>query len=223
MEEKVDNACMEETNEVINGNCNQVNGQKHLTVPDSSIETNAVNEVPTHDCLLLILRENKLTFVVELEPLLQNYTTDVLEHTLLEFSEFFTSSDLTDYHEGILEQSRKAFLEREQEDKVDDHDQIKTDSESDDPEAWVGVQDVKSSRGRALIKKHRPIIQRKAKRDINKEIAAGDVLRKENSKKVSRILAKYPNSGRNIEEYVQSRRVGADQWRRTGGPYILWQ
>ena len=35
-------------------------------------------------------------------------------------------------------------------------------------------------------------------------------------KKVSRTVARFPNIGRDIEEYVKGKRVGADQWRRTG-------
>ena len=114
----------------------------------------------------------------------------------------------------MVEESRQAFHQRQQEDII--HDQSQTDSESDDPEAWVGVQNVLSPKGQALIRKQRAIIQRQAKRQINKEIATTHILRRKRSKKVSRTLAKYPNIGRDIEEYVKSRRVGADQWRRTG-------
>lgn len=36
------------------------------------------------------------------------------------------------------------------------------------------------------------------------------------TKPVSKILQSYPNIGKDIEMYVSDRRVGADQWRRTG-------
>jgi hypothetical protein len=35
-------------------------------------------------------------------------------------------------------------------------------------------------------------------------------------KVVSKVLNKFPNIGRDIEEFVRSRKVGADAWRRTG-------
>ena len=33
---------------------------------------------------------------------------------------------------------------------------------------------------------------------------------------VSKILTKFPNIGKDMEEFVKSRKVGADMWRRTG-------
>ena len=33
---------------------------------------------------------------------------------------------------------------------------------------------------------------------------------------VSKVVNKFPNIGRYIEEFVRSRKVGADAWRRTG-------
>ena len=144
---------------------------------------------------------------------MENYPADVREHTLLDFSEYLPCSDLTDYENRTVEESRQAFHQRQQEDII--HDQIQTDSESDDPEAWLGVQNVLSPKGQALIRKQRAIIQRQAKRQMNKEIATRHI-KKKAFKKVSRTLAKYLNLGRDIEEYVKSKRIGADQWRRTG-------
>ena len=129
-----------------------------------------------------ILRENNLNwfaFVGELEQLLQSYSSEILEQTLLDFSEFLPWSDLTDDEERLVEQSRQAYLQRQREYICSgNHDQIHTDSESDDPEAWVDVQDALTPEGQALIRKQRAIIQRKAMSEINKQIATRQILRK---------------------------------------------
>lgn len=59
------------------------------------------------------------------------------------------------------------------------------------------------------------------------------ILKRKVSKKVSRIVQQFPNIGKDIEQFVQSRRVGADAWRRTGvytfcgyqktGPKVTYQ
>ena len=173
----------------------EVTRQKHLLDPDNfSKETALVNPAPTHDHLLSILRENNLNwfaFVGELEQLLQSYSSEGLEQTLLDFSEFLPWSDLTDDEERLVGQSRQAYLQRQREYICSgNHDQIHTDSESDDPEAWVDVQDALTPEGQALIRKQRAIIQRKAKREINRQIATRQILRRKVSKKISRTLAK---------------------------------
>lgn len=89
--------------------------------------------------------------------------------------------------------------------------QIHTVSENDDREAWVDVEDALSPEEQALVRKQRAIILRKAKTDINKEIATRHILTRKVSKKVSRTLSKYSNIGKQIEEYVKQKRVGADQ------------
>lgn len=42
------------------------------------------------------------------------------------------------------------------------------------------------------------------------------LLKRRVTKKVSRILQKYPNISKDIEEFVTEQKVGADAWRRTG-------
>lgn len=95
----------------------------------------------------------------------------------MEFGEFLPWSDLSDHEEKIVEQ--RAYLQ-EQRDTINSNlaGDICTDSESDDPEAWVGVHDFLSPEGQALIRKHRSIIRRKAKRIVSKEIAHKSLLRR---------------------------------------------
>ena len=42
------------------------------------------------------------------------------------------------------------------------------------------------------------------------------MLRRKVPPKSSKILKKYPNIGKVIEDYARERRIGADSWRRTG-------
>ena len=67
-----------------------------------------------------------------------------------------------------------------------------------------------------MIRKYRSIIRRKAKRIVSKEISRKSLLRRKAPKRVSSTLTRFPNIGRDIKEYVKGKRVGADQWRRTG-------
>lgn len=59
--------------------------------------------------------------------------------------QFLPWSDLSDHEEKLVEQSRQAYLQV-QRDTINSNlaGDICTDSESDDPEAWVGVHDVLS-------------------------------------------------------------------------------
>ena len=215
-----DNTCTTQENSVQSLNHERDKSQRHVVDPDNfSKDAAVVNPSPSHDHLLTILRANQLNwfaFVAEPEQLLQGYSIDVLEQALLDFSEFLPWSDLSNEEDRQVEQSRQAYLQTQREKINSNHGEIYTDSESDDPEAWVGVDDALSSEGQALIRKHRAIIRRKAKREISKEISSKRYLMRKVPKKVSRTVARFPNIGRDIEEYVKGKRVGADQWRRTG-------
>ena len=90
-----------------------------------------------------------------------------------------------------------------------------TDSESDNPEDWISL-DLRSAEGKEVVKKHRTIIKRMAKRQEAKVVAERGLLKRKVSKKVSKVLQRFPNIGKDIEEFVQSKRCGADSWRRTG-------
>lgn len=75
---------------------------------------------------------------------------------------------------------------------------------------------LKSLEGIALIKKQRRIIQTRAKRRKAKEHTQACLLKRKIPKRISSILKVFPNIGSDIEQYVRSRRCGADAWRRTG-------
>ena len=65
---------------------------------------------------------------------------------------------------------------------------IVTDSESDDPEQYVGLHNPLSEQGRSLIAKRRKTIQRRARRLKAKAIADAKLLSPNSGKRVSKIL-----------------------------------
>lgn len=179
-----------------------------------------VRAAPSHEQLLYILRENKLNWfllVEELKLLLRNHTKEVLQQTLLDFVYYLSNSDLSIEEEQQVEHSRQAFLELERQKMVDEiDDSVRTDSESDNPEEWVDVLDALSVEGKALIEKQRKIMKRKVARRVAKETTMSCLLKRRLPRKVSSIITRFPNIGKDMEDYVKERRVGADQWRRTG-------
>lgn len=60
------------------------------------------------------------------------------------------------------------------------------------------------------------MIRRRARRRQEKAIANQRFLSRKVSKRGNRILQKFPDIGETIENFVETHRVGADAWRRTG-------
>ena len=88
---------------------------------------------------------------------------------------------------------------------------IVSESDSDNPDAYLPGGDA------ALALKTRiATIRRKCARERAKAIAQKNYLRRKRNKKVTGILAKFPQIGKEIKQFVQDRSVGADAWRRTG-------
>lgn len=143
--------------------------------PDTLLkDASVVNPIPSMDQLVYILREKNLNwfaFVHELQTLLNNHSPMVLHQALLDFAHRISESDLLDEEEKIVEQSRQAFeaLQRERGDAQEHHD-IETDSESDNPDEWVGITEVLSNEGKRQVLKQRKNFKRKARREAAKEI-----------------------------------------------------
>ena len=197
--------------------CEQVPG---LPDPDTLLKRQSlVSPIPSVETLVSILRENNLnwfTFVGELQLLLVNYMPEVLHQALLDFARNLPNTDLTDEEEQKVEQSRQAFLAMQRDAGAADEEEVGTSSESDNPDDWVGVQDVLSEKGKELVIKQRKIFQRKKRRQLAKEIADRHILRRKVPAKVCKTLVKFPTIGKDIEDFLEEHRVGADQWRRTG-------
>ena len=91
-----------------------------------------------------------------------------------------------------------------------------SDSESDNPDEWIGVPDLRTEAGKKLLQRERRRIRQKAKRQAAKRVAEECLLKRKIPKRVGRVLRDFPDIGKEIENFVQSKRVGADAWRRTG-------
>ena len=90
-----------------------------------------------------------------------------------------------------------------------------SDSESDNPDEWIDV-DLRTEAGKKLIRKERRRIRQKAKRQAAKRVAEECLLRRKIPKRVGRVLRVFPDIGKEMEKFVQSKRVSADAWPRTG-------
>ncbi|CAB3995395.1 Hypothetical predicted protein, partial [Paramuricea clavata] len=55
-----------------------------------------------------------------------------------------------------------------------------------------------------------------AKRQQAKVFAERSLLKRKVPRRVSSIVKKFPNIGKDIEDFVRNKRCGADSWRRTG-------
>ena len=173
-----------------------------------------VSPVPSMDHLLLMLRDNTLNwfaFVAELRMLLRNYSEETLVYALTEFSDHLENMDLTDKEKNKVEMSRQAYLEYErQKAMVDDAWVSESDSDTVDPDSVVTA-DLNEQ-----VKIQRQKIKRKEKRQLARLKAERRLLKRKVPKRVSQIVNKFPNIGKDIEEFVRSNKVGADAWRRTG-------
>ena len=76
--------------------------------------------------------------------------------------------------------------------------EIVSESESDDPEQYIGVKSVSSAAGRKLIHKKRVSIRRRARRMRAKLTAERRFLARKVSNRTSRILRDCPNIGETI-------------------------
>lgn len=91
---------------------------------------------------------------------------------------------------------------------------IESDSESDDPEDWVDVDEGLSEKMKSLVVNEKRKQRKRDRRRFLKIVAERSVLKRKIPKRASRLLKEFPNLGK--EDFVQDNRVGADAWRRTG-------
>ena len=91
-------------------------------------------------------------------------------------------------------------------------DKVVTDTESDNPDDWLNL-DIQKK-----VKQRRYLNHKKHLRIFAKKKAEQQLLKRKVPKVVSKVVSKFPNTGRDIEEFVRLRKVGADAWRRMGVP-----
>ena len=143
------------------------------------------------------------------------------DEVLSEFFKQIPHCDFEEHEVDLIKQSHDAYCAAEAEEcrqqRVANaiNGDVVTDSESDDPDSYIGL-DPKTELGKMVIVKKRAAIKRRARKLRAKMIAEKHFLCNKTSKRVSKILQQCPDIGKVIETYVQDRNVGADAWRRTG-------
>ena len=168
--------------------------------------------------LQVLLKESHYNWFKFLEQCLQKNPSADVEKLYNEISRF----ELNTQELRLIEQSYQAFLAAETDMYDQDHiarsvnGEVVSESESDDPESYVGLSDPFSKAGKNLVVKWRAQIKRRARRQKAKAVAERRFLCRKISKQNSRLLKECPDIGKTIENYVQDRNVGADAWRRTG-------
>ena len=186
--------------------------------------TPLVSDVPSFDHLVFILRQNNLnlfSFVEEIKSTIRGLSPEAMSQLLIDFAHYLPVSDLSNDEEREVEHSRQSFLLYYREKKIEEREidmlegNVCSDSESDNPDEWIDV-DLRTDAGKKLIQKERRRIRQKAKRQAAKSVAEECLLRRKIPKRVGRVLRDFPDIGKEIENFVQSKRVGADAWRRTG-------
>ena len=189
----------------------------HSYDPDIIDKTTLIaNPAPSHDVLLSWLRDSDLNwfeFFEEVSQYLRKYTSEVLNQVILDFTDFLPTSDLSLDEEKRVEVSRQAFLEMQRRRRTDSPD-IESDSDNDQDSDWNGVQilDVLGKETLEKIQSERVRIKRRAERKIAKEITEKCILKRKVPPAVSRLQKKFPSIGKDIEDFVESKKVGADAW-----------
>ena len=124
---------------------------------------------------------------------------------------------MTEEEERIIEISRQAFLEytRKQPLMIEGEEVVlETESEYQGPET-IASQPLLSEERKQEIQAARHAIRQRAKRIAAKERASQSVLKRRIPKRASKVIQQHPTIGKDIEEFVKSKRVGADAWWRT--------
>ena len=93
---------------------------------------------------------------------------------------------------------------------------IESDPESDNPDDWVDIDDISSKQAKEMVAKQWKILKRRARIHAAKAMAQAGFLKRKITKRVAKVIEKYPNIGKDIEDFVREQKVGADAWRRTG-------
>lgn len=179
---------------------NSATGNELDTAPLENRST--LNELPTQSTLLLLLREsnfNWFCFVEEVKLLMRDCNNEVVDKVLVDFNRDFQFMELNNNEKERTEISKQAYLNSEKVGTINNTGL--TDSESDDPEDWLNL-NVKSEKGKEVLLKQRGIIKRLAKRQQAKLIAERCLLKRKMPKRVSLILKRFPNIGKDIEEFV---------------------
>ena len=225
-------ACIKEAEEIYRAVDDLAHCQDQAVLDTYEIESSSVEEssddetefnsssIPSMDysSLASLLMESDYNWFEFVEKIESKCAPKDLEKFFLEIPNLqFSDEQLV-----LIVQSHRAFLatciSRDHEERIarSINGEIVSHSESEDCEEYYGIKSVHSEAGKALIRKKRITIKRRAIRLRAKAIAEKRFLSRKVSKRVGKILSDCPNIGETIESFVHDHSVGADAWRRTG-------
>ena len=166
--------------------------------------------------LLAHLREHKFNWISFVDTL----KTDEAWITPLDLTDFVSQLPhmITSGELELFKESYQIYLDKQQDDartniKSKD-DEIISESE-ENPEEWVGVDDLLHGPGKSLLQKKIQAVRLKRRREVAKKIAEERLLSRR-SKHIGTICRTFPDIGKEIEAFVKSCGVGAEAWHRTG-------
>ena len=175
--------------------------------PPLQLESNDTT-LPSYDTLKKVLEDGQYNWFMVVDVLEQSVHCEdsVMESILKKFYSYMLDLQINPQQKNLLSTSYEAHHI-----SMQDADQcriaaslngdIVSDSESDNPEDYVGLTSVTSEGARQIITRKRKAIARRARR-INK--------------RVKMLVDRFPDIGETIESYVSEANIGADAWRKTG-------
>lgn len=110
---------------------------------------------------------------------------------------------ISDTEENKTDEEQSTCIEKSEQECRDGLLEV-IDSESNNPDDYV-LEDIINK-----IKKQRKLVKRRKKRFFPVKKAEQRLLKRKLPKAVSKILTRFPNIGKDMEEFVKSHKVGAD-------------
>ena len=162
--------------------------------------------------LLAHLREHKFNWISFVDTLKTDepwITPPDLTDFASQLPHVITSGELE-----LFKESYQIYLDKQQDDartniKSKD-DEIISESEEENPEKWLGVDDLLHGPGKSLLQKKIQAVRLKRCREVAKKIAEERLLSRRRSKHVGTICRTFPDIGKEIEAFVKSCGVGAE-------------
>lgn len=167
--------------------------------------------------LLVILKQKNFNWISFAETLTIEEPL-ITSQQLINFASQLPLMGITPNELRQFKQSYQIYLDKQGSNTSSEHndDDIISESEDDNPEEWVGVQDLFQGPGKTLLTCKIQEVNRKRHRDAARKIAEERLLSRRRSKHVGTICRRFPDIGKEIEAFVKSCGVGAESWRRTG-------
>ena len=201
--------------------CSEVDSFDSDCLPESSAD----NLDFPFDEVVAVLFESKFNWFEVVDKIIERFDCDDEQPIINQLSKLFPKlleTCQTTHDKMLLKQSYQAFLNYSNSHQLEAercinslNSFIVTDSERDDPDQYIGLNET-SEKPKAIITTKRKTIKQRSQYLISKAIASQNFLKKKQSCRINTIVKDYSTIGKIFEDFVQSCNVGADAWRRTG-------